>query len=125
MSRFDKYRQRLQASTDDMFARSVRFEPRGSDGLADTERVKREVVAPVSIGDRENQSFSGSRAGDFATDIRTGGAVIKPNRVTYPDLDIRKDDWVVVTDLPGQPRFKVASVDDREPGRLMITIGNF
>lgn len=123
MSRFDQYRRRLHASVDGMFAERVRIVA-WKDGREDPERPARDIVAPLVDEDRENQSLSGNRSGEFATDLRTGGAILKPDRAAYPDLDVRKGDEVIALERPGEPRWRVSSVDTSGRGRLIINLGD-
>lgn len=123
MSRFDQYRRRLHASVDGMYAERVRIVA-WLDGREDPDRPVLEIEAPLVDEERDNQSLSGTRSGKFLADVRTGGAVLKPDRATYPDLDVRKGDEVIALERPGEPRWRVSSVDASGRGRLIINLGD-
>lgn len=111
------------AGNDGDFAERVRIVA-WKDGREDPERPAQEIVAPLVDERRANQSLSGDRSGKFLTDIRTGGAELRPDRNTYPDLDIREGDDVIALDRPGQPKWRVSSVDTSGHGRLIVNLGD-
>lgn len=123
MSRFDQYKRRLHSSVDGMFAERIRIVA-WKDGREDPERPACEIVAPLVEEDRENQSLSGDRSGQFSGNVRTGGAVLKPDPAVYPDLDVRQGDDVIALERPGEPRWRVSSVDPNGHGRLIINLGD-
>ncbi|MEW4459442.1 hypothetical protein AB1K42_15225 [Roseibium algicola] len=110
------------AGNDGDFAERVRIVS-WKDGREDPERPAREIEAPLVKEGRQTQSLSGDRSGQFLGNIRTGGAVLKPDPVKYPDLVVKKDDEVIALDRPGNQRWKVSSVDDRGHGRIFINLG--
>lgn len=106
-----------------MYAERVRIVA-WKDGREDPERPAREIVAPLVDEDRDNQSLSGDRSGKFLADIRSGGALLKPDRARYRDLDVRKGDEVIALERPGEPHWRVSSVDTSDSGRLVINLGD-
>ena len=123
MRRFNQFKRKLHASTDSMFAERVRIVS-WVDGRENPDRPAREIDAPIVEEGRDDQNLAGDRSGTFSTNVRTGGAVLKPDTVTYPDLDIREDDIVTALDRPGQPQWRVASIDPPGNGRLIVNLGD-
>lgn len=123
MARFDQYRNRLHGAVDGMFAEEVLI-TRWKDGREDPDRPSVTISAPLREVDREDQNLSGDRSGTFATDIRTGGAVLRVDRNIYPDLTVKKGDVVTANERPGLPKWTVSHVDDRQVGRLLIYLGD-
>lgn len=123
MARFDQYRNRLHGAVDGMFAELVLIQ-HWKDGREDPDRPSVTISAPLRELDRENQSLSGDRSDTFATEIRTGGAILRVDRNIYPDLTVERGDNVVASERPGSPKWVVSHVDDRQVGRLLIYLGD-
>lgn len=123
MRRFNQFKRKLHASTDGMFAERVRIVAWG-DGREDPDRPAREIEAPIVEEGRDNQNLAGDRSDTFSANVRTGGAVLKPDPVTYPDLDIRAGDTVIALDRPGEPQWRVSSIDPPGNGRLIVNLGD-
>lgn len=123
MRRFNQFKRRLHASTDSMFAERVRIVA-WVDGREDPDRPPREIVAPIIEEDRDTQNLAGDRSDTFSANIRTGGAVLKPDPVAYPDLNIRAGDTVIALDRPSEPQWRVSSIDPPGNGRLIINLGD-
>jgi len=123
MPRFDHYKRRLHGTVDGMFAERVRIVS-WKDGREDPDRPAREIIAPLVDEERDNQNLSGGRAGKFLADVRAGGAVLRPDRAAYPDLDIREGDEVIALERQGEPRWRVSSIDTRGHGRLIVNLGD-
>jgi len=123
MRRFNQFKRKLHASTDGMFAERVRIVA-WVDGREDQNRHAREIVAPIIEEGRDNQNLAGNRSDTFSANIRTGGAVLKPDPVAYPDLDVREGDTIIALDRPGEPKWRVSSIDPPGNGRLIVNLGD-
>ena len=113
----------MHGAVDGMFAEEVLIK-RWKEGREDPDRPSITISAPLRENEREDQNLSGDRSGTFATDIRTGGAVLRVDRNLYPNLQVQRGDEVVATERPGSPSWKVSHVDDRQVGRLLIYLGD-
>ncbi|WP_298981556.1 hypothetical protein [uncultured Roseibium sp.] len=123
MPRFDQYRQKLFSAVDDMHAERVRVFPMNG-GRQDQTRTVLDLMVPLKTADRESQNLSGDRSGDFNANVRVGGARLLIDPSTYPNPDIREKDRVVALDRPGEPAWKVSSIDSKSNGRIIINLGD-
>lgn len=116
-------RNQVIAGNDGDFAEEIRIE-HWREARTDPDRPTDVIWARLETPKREDQSLSGDRSSTFAAEIRTGGACLKIDRQTYPALDIQEGDIVIAATRAGSPKWKVASVDDRNFERLVVNLGD-
>lgn len=116
-------RDHVVSGNDGDFAEVVRIE-HWSGGRTDPARPTIEIVAKLEAHGRMDHSLAGDRSKTFTSQIRTGGATLKIDRTAYPNLELRENDVVVATGRPGQPKWRVASVDVRHFERLIVNLGD-
>ena len=102
MPRFDQFKRRLHSSVDGMFAERVRIVGlegwpgrSGAAGTRDRCPIWLKRIARTSL------CLVTGRA-QFSGNVRTGGAVLKPDPAVYPDLDVRQGDDVIALERPGE-----------------------
>lgn len=119
--RIHDLRQRTIELVDGMFAETVRLSFM-KNGTTDPARPQREIDAILRVNAGSSMSLNGGGV-DFKSRFIVAGGELHIDRAKYPDLVVRKDDRVRAMVRPGQPLFAVASVDDRNTGRLVLQLG--
>lgn len=119
--RIHNLRQRTIELVDRMYAETVRLSFL-KNAVSDPTRPQRELEAILRVNAGSSLSLSGGGV-DFKSRFMVAGGELQIDRSKYPDLVVRKDDIVRAMARPGQPRFVVASVDDRNMGRLVLQLG--
>ncbi len=109
------------ADVDEVFAETLSLEFR-SGATSDAERADLTIQARLKIHDQDVANVSGGRSADWKSEISAGGAQMIVARAAYPDLDLRKGDLVTASDRPGEPVFRVHTVDGRDIARLFVEL---
>lgn len=116
-ARFHGLRNRAMTVSDRAFAEPVRLAFL-KDGRVDPTRPAQEIEAILRV-----RSGSQIRVSGTGMLVSAQPATLHINRTAYPDLVIRTDDRVRALARPGQPLFRVSTIDDRTDGRLVLTLG--
>ncbi|WP_420415121.1 hypothetical protein [Roseibium sp.] len=112
----------MVTAVDDVFAEEVALKFL-ADGKADPERENISIVAPLRTDPVRTGGFGREQSENWSSQINGQGGMLKVDRATYPDLDIREGDKVRAIERTGQPWFVVKSVDSRHHVRLIVHLG--
>mgnify|MGYP000194533852 CR=1 FL=1 len=116
-------RDELREEVDDVWAELLEHLPLAS-GLSDPNRLKVQFAAVIRTGDRDPEKMNFGRGSSAKSGIMAAGGYLRVDRVTYPDLKLRKGDKLIVLDREGEPVFEILSVDDRSHLRLICELGD-
>lgn len=121
-ARFHQIRDRVVAAVDHSFAEPVKLSFLKNE-TPDPDRAAVEIDAVLRVGGGKETNMEGGRGASWRTRLAAGKAELHIDRVTYPELIIRKGDNVQALSRPHQPWFGVLRVDDRGDNRLVLELG--
>jgi hypothetical protein len=122
MSTFLGLRSQLRAGVDAVWGERIRLDYIDN-ARADATRPAVEIIGVLRSEKLEPRSSSG-RGQQLTVPQLASGAVLRltPNEPAAANL--RVGDFVVALDRPGQPRWRVLSIDVRSHLRLIIRLGD-
>lgn len=117
MSRFHDIQRRTIAAVDRVFAETVTLLFMGRDGRSDPGRDNVTFQAVLRTG---GDGASGPDGRTWSMRIASGEAQLHIDRGTYAGPMPRKGDRLRADETPGTPLYEVTTVDDRDPGRMVL-----
>jgi hypothetical protein len=121
-ARFHELRNKVVATVDEKFAEPVRLSPMKG-GAPDPDRPQRVIEAVLRTGASKGGSIEGGQGRGWRSRLQAGTSELHIDRVKYPDVLLKKGDAVRAISRAGEPAFEVLAVDDRNYGRLIMSLG--
>lgn len=116
---FSAARDAVISSVDSKLAEDVRLSPMNA-GTTDPARPQIVIAAVLRTGDQKAGPLDVAGARSLHSRIAAGKAALYIDRTKYPGVALVKGDAIRAISRPGNPKFEVASVDDRYHARLIV-----
>lgn len=112
-------REKMFRAVDRVFAQTLDHFPQ-KNGAADAGRAKTDFTGVLRVGTAKSDNIPGR---SWGSRIAAGEAVLHIDRAQNPGITFKTGDRIRANGIPGTPFFEVLRVDDRDEGRLQMSLG--